>query len=125
MGMYFVTDAIEGSARVSCVPGSSLEPKEEALFQGVLAVLRATEYAAWMNRRSDDGGSFNREPSDPYPNTPCGASSLRVPLEGLQGRGDIPFVEGREGERVAQGDVLRQTREAVCSGKFEEEDIEE
>ena len=119
MGLYFVSVMGPGSARVSKLPSSTLEPKEEAIFEGILAELRAIEYATWMNERWWDGGSFDREPSTPYPKAP-GTSFGLVPLQGLQGNGGILSEEVEEGLRVDSRDVLRSTREEICRGESEE-----
>jgi hypothetical protein len=123
MGFYFVSDVTEGSARVSMVPGSSLEPKEETVFEGILARLRAAEYAQWMNRRNDDGGSFDREPTEPYPDSPR-ATTFRMQLQRMQGGGCVLSEEVAERSRVEKRDVLRQTREEVCREEFEEEELD-
>jgi hypothetical protein len=122
MGFYFVSDITEGSARVSMVPGSSLEPKEETIFEGILARLRAAEYAQWMNKRSDDGGSFDREPVAPNPQTP-GAHTFRMQLQRMQERGCVLSSETITG-RVEERDVLRETREEIWGSEPEKEELE-
>jgi len=122
MGWYFLSDVAEGYARVSMIPSNDSEQKEETVFTGVLAGIRAGEYASWMNLRGDNGG-FNREPSSPYPKAP-GTPAYGLPFQRMQEAGDIlPEAMGAE-QGLAARDVLFGTRREVCEGESEETEEE-
>ncbi len=122
MGWYFVTDVAEGYARVSMIPSYDGEYKEEIVFTGIIAALRAGEYASWMNLRGDNGG-FNREPSSPYPKAPATPTD-GLPLQGMQEVRDI-FSEAVGTEQgLTTRDVLFGTRREVCEGESEKTEEE-
>ena len=102
MGWYFVTDITTRSARVSMIPLTPEEDKEETIFEGLWAELRATQYAAWMNEKGENG-TFDSGPVGPTPKAP--RTWIAVPVEGVQGFGDIPGTE-RDNEGCAKADVL-------------------
>ena len=115
-GFYFVVDSTYGYARVSKYLSNTLDHKEEAIFEGVYAEQRAIEYANWMNR--EDDGDFDREPSNPNPETPR-ETSHSVSLQGLQGRRPVFPQAVDEGCRVERRDILRPTRNEICDGEPE------
>ncbi len=108
-GYYLVLDVREYFARVSRVERPSENQifgviKEEAIFEGTFAELRAREYADWMNGKGGGDGDFDREPSNPY--QPHSSSARTMSLPGVRRTSTVLDEEMETGCRVDSRDVL-------------------